>query len=216
MLSLVYFICSRQRDTCKEQKSQLLPHIHQCCRQHLHTAKEWLGPEDSCVCSLSLPYVCMHIVTFRQKVSSKPSWTHTELSWRERRKYERQIRLAMDRHICQCCPQPQGDISSQTQVSFPKLLERAPGQMRASLGQWKEDIGLLMCNESAPKNLLKTKEKQPGQWGMSDTALNLLDTTMGTRHVQDPDVTGTPVAESQFSFAIQQNPKPQGTEPLPA
>lgn len=86
--------------------------------------------------------------------------------------------------------------------------------MRASLGQWKEAIGLLRLNEAEPKNLLKTKEKQPGQWGASDAALNLLDTTMGTKHVQDLDVTGTLLAKSQFSFAIQQNPKAQGTEPL--
>lgn len=46
------------------------------------------------------------------------------------------------------------------QVSFPKCWERAPGQMRSILGQRKEDIGLLMCNEAEPKNLLKTKEKQ--------------------------------------------------------
>lgn len=32
--------------------------------------------------------------------------------------------------------------------------------MRSILGQRKEDIGLLMCNEAEPKNLLKTKEKQ--------------------------------------------------------
>jgi len=73
-----------------------------------------------------------------------------------------------------------------------------------------------MCNEAEPKNLLKTKEKQPGQQGASDAALNLLDTMMGTKHTQDSDVTGAPLAESQFSFAIQQNSKPQGVEPLPA
>ena len=152
MLSLVYSLCSaasRRRDTCKEQKSQLLPYPHQCCRQHLRSepGSGW-GPEDSCVCSLSLHYVCMHIVTFRQKVSSNSLRTHTELSRREKKQYERQISLATDRHVCQCCPQPQGDINYQTQVSSPKLWERAPGQMRASLGQWKEDIGLLMCNEA--------------------------------------------------------------------
>lgn len=73
-----------------------------------------------------------------------------------------------------------------------------------------------MCNEAEPKNLLKTKEKQPGQWGASDAALNLLDTMVQTKHIQDPDMTGTPLAESQFSCAIQQNHKPQGTEPVPA
>lgn len=73
-----------------------------------------------------------------------------------------------------------------------------------------------MCNEAEPENLLKTKEKQPGQWAASDVGLNLLDTRMVTKHIQDPDVTGTPLAESRFSFAIQQNPKPQGTEPLQA
>lgn len=39
---------------------------------------------------------------------------------------------------------------------------------------------------------------------------------METKRTQDLDMTGTPLAESQFSFAIQQNHKPQGTEPLPA
>lgn len=206
---------SRQRDTHKEQESQLLP--HQCYRQDLHSEQEggW-SPEDICVCSLSFSHVGMLIVTFRQKVSSNSSRTHSELSWREINQYERQIRLATDGHICQCCLHPQGDINNQTQVSFPKIWEGTPGQMRASLGQWKEDIGLLMCNEAEPKNLLKMKEKQPGQWGASDAALNLLDTTAGAKYVQDPDVTGTPLAEYQLSFAVQPNPKPQITELLPA
>lgn len=38
----------------------------------------------------------------------------------------------------------------------------------------------------------------------------------GDKLHEDPDMTWTPPPESQFSFAIQQNPKPQGAKPVPA
>lgn len=147
-----------------------------------------------------------HGCIWLQKVSSNSPWTHTELSCRERSPYERQVSLDTGRHTCTCCPQQQRDINYQIQFSFPKLWTGPPGQMRASLGQWKEDAGLLMCNEAEPKNLPKTKEKQPGQWGTWDAALNLLTTTMGTKFVQGPDMSGIPLAESQFSLQFSKIP----------
>lgn len=72
-----------------------------------------------------------------------------------------------------------------------------------------------MCNEAEPTNLLKTKEKQPAHWGASEAAPNPPAATMGTRHTDDTDVTGALLDKSRVSFAVQPNPKPRGTEPLP-
>lgn len=54
-------------------------------------SKGAVGVQRTAVFALSPPYVCVHTVTFRQKVSSNSSQTHTEpeenWSWRERNQY---------------------------------------------------------------------------------------------------------------------------------
>lgn len=125
-------------------------------------AREYLGLRGQ-LCLASSSSLCMHMITSMQKASSKSSGTHSQLSWRERNREEKQG-----------LPQTGTNTSATSATGrhqfpnagfLPQMLEegRAPGQMRSSLGQWKEDIDLLMCNEAEPKNLLKTKEKQPGQ-----------------------------------------------------
>lgn len=75
-------------------------------------------------------------------------------------------------------------------VAFlPQILVKGHCINDGKPGQWKGDIGPLMCNETEPKNLQNTKEGEPGQWGEWDTSLNLLDAMMETNHMQDPSMT---------------------------
>lgn len=170
-------------------------------------AWERSGSENRCVCSF--PSLRVQAYSHLQAKSTLGFFVKAQRTKLERKKPRREAKKA-------CCgqprapvlPQPRGDISYQPQLSFPKRGERAPGQMRARLGQREGDRGLLMCNEAEPKNLPKTKDKPPGRRGASEAAPNPLAATMGTRHIDDMDVTGTLLDKSRFSFAVQPNPKP--------
>lgn len=90
-------------------------------------AREWLGLRGQ-LCLPSLPSLCMCTVTSKQKVSSKSSGTHSQLSWRESNREEKQGLPQTDTNT--------NATLSHTETSIPKHRSPSPNAGRGPLDKW--------------------------------------------------------------------------------